>query len=133
MQLFFRQERQPLRRQSAVHRAHQLVFAHRLLQIVDHAVPQGAHGGIERGIAGHEDDRAIGVVPLDDLGHVQPGKVRHLQIDDGEVDVRLAQLVLYLAGIRQGPHPIAFVLQDPFDQIAGILIVIDDERANVHR
>ena len=69
---------------------------------------------------------------LDDLRHVDAGEVGHLEIDDGQVHVVAAQLVLHLARIGEGADAVAFLLQDALDQISGVLVVIDDECADVH-
>ena len=70
---------------------------------------------------------------LDLLHDVDAADVRHLQVDDRQVDVALAQLLVHLAAVGDGGDAVAILLQDLLDQLARVLVVIDDEYSDVHR
>jgi len=47
------------------------------------------------------------------------------------VDLVLAHLLFDLASVRQRRDPVAVLLQDPLDELTGILIVVHNENADI--
>src|SRR5439155_2750128 len=80
-----------------------------------------------------EDHGAIRVVVLDGLHDVEARHLGHLQVDDREMDVVLAQLFVDLPAVREGDDAVPVLLEDLLDEIDRVLVVVDHEDSDVHR
>jgi len=110
-------------------RGHQVQLLERLDQVVVRAGAQGRYGGLQRGIARHDDHLGTGVEPLDLLQQVDAAHPRHADVGDQQVvrpggepfqrllparhGVRLVSL--FLEELRHGPPDRLLVVrhQDP--------------------
>src|SRR5690606_38217187 len=59
--------------------------AERLLEVVERALVHGLHGGLERCLGGHEDDRDLGVALADRGQDVEPGDAGHADVREDDV------------------------------------------------
>ena len=104
------------------------------IDVVEHPVAQPAHGRIERGIAGDDDDLDVGVVALDVLHHLDPGHAGHAQIERDDVDRMRVEDVERLLAPRRGVD-LVLGLEDHPQRFGWSSFVVDDEQRSpiVHR
>jgi hypothetical protein len=104
-----------------------LVGRERLDQVVEGAIAHARHGRFDRGVAGHHHDQGLHRPVLEDAEDVGALPVGQTDIDEHEVPVVLAEVIL---GDGQGGHPddleltaLELHLQSPPDD----LVVFDDQ------
>ena len=107
----------------------QAVGLERLLDKVVGALLDRGDGGFDRAVAGDHHHRQIGLLALErlqDLDAVEPAALQP-DVEDDELRAALAHGGERRLAVAGDARLIAFVLEDARDQVADVLLVVDDQ------
>ena len=108
-------------------RQDQLIDLEGLGDVVERAELHGADGGVDRAEGRDRDDVRRGGDGLDLAQHVESVEVRHLHVGDDEVDAAGADAFDARAPPAHGLDGVAVVLERLAQEVAHLLVVLDDE------
>jgi len=103
-----------------------LLEVDRLDQEIDHPVAQGVDRGVQRGVAGHHDDRQGVVRQVDAFGQVQAVHARHVDVGEAAIDAAAMQDIQGLGPVAGRHHLIAAAPEVLSDDRPDAFFVIDN-------
>ena len=113
------------------HRArHQLDVVEGLGQVVVGAGPDRRQGRLDGGVPGHHDDLDLGPAVLHRVEQLQAGELRHLDVEEGDVEVLLGQLLGGDDGRVEPGDVVALLAQQGLERAQQGRLVVDHQHAD---
>ena len=115
-------------RHGLAHEVRDLVGIERLVDVVVGAVLERGDGGLDRGVAGHDDDQHVGIdfvqaaLQLDAIG------AAHLDIDERDIEGLLGHAGERFVGALGGGHVVAFFGKPFGERIAHAQFVVNNQQ-----
>ena len=114
-------------------REEQLLRGERLLEEIERAELRGPHGGLDRAVPAHHDDRHRGPAALQLLEHRHAVVPRHRDVEQHRVRKRsAAHLGERRITVGRLGGAVALVGEDPRERAPDARLVVDDQHA-IHR
>jgi len=109
--------------------ADDLDVVERLRQVVVRAGADGGERGLHRRVAGHHDDLDLGPAVLHGVQELEARQLRHLDVEQGDVEVLLRELLGGGDGRVEPDHVVALLAQERLERAQQRRLVVDDEDA----
>ncbi len=118
---------EPRSRRSARDHSEQLVAANGLHDVLERAVLHGAHGGLQRGRAGHEHHGDLDAPLAKELEQIDPAEPRHVDVADDDVEGPALDQLGGGRAVGTRGHGVARCAQHAARRAQDRGLVVDDE------
>lgn len=113
--------------QGASHQLAHLIDSVGLGDVVKSALLHGGHGGVQRGVAGDDDNLAVGLGGAGLAQHGQPIDILHAQVGEDQIKILAPQRLDGLLATQAGGDRVALLLEEMREGFEGGGLVINDE------
>jgi ribosome modulation factor len=108
---------------------HEIGVAERLLQVVERALVDGLHGGLQRCLRCHENDRDFDVVLTHTGEHLEASHARHADVGEHNVRHQFRQPRDGLTRVLHGGYVESLTVQQQLYRVENGPLVVDDQHA----